>query len=74
MTEIQTPPTIKPKSRTLTLICTKHKYNHEVTPITLVEDSETADAIAKLIERGGATGTVLVMTVPMWPEIKSEED
>lgn len=63
-----------PVTRVMTLISTKGKYNSKVTPITLVDNAETAKAIAAIIERGGATELVVLTDVPIWPNMTTEED
>lgn len=69
MTEIQQPPKAV---RKMTLIYIKDQYGNKFTAIALVEDEKTANAVTSLIERSGAKANCV--DVPIWPDIKAEED
>lgn len=62
----------EPPPRVMTLVYIKGEYGARMKPIFLVEDEKEADAITALIERSGAK--VEIIDVPIWPDVKKEED
>lgn len=56
----------------MTLIYIKDKYSEKITPITLVDNELVADSLTALIEQTGAKAQVI--DVPIWPNMKKEED
>lgn len=57
----------------MTLIYIKKKYSSGFEPLTLVRSVAEANAIAAIVERSQTTESIQVITVPMWPNIRSEE-
>lgn len=59
--------------KTMTLIYIKEKYTNKIRPLTLIEDEATADAVTSLAQAAGL-GEVIIIDVPLWPEMKPEAE
>ncbi len=59
-------------TRKMTLIAVKDQYASKFKPLTLVDSESAAKSIKDLLERTNAK--VEIIEVPIWPEIRKEDE